>query len=126
MANKKRREMFLSNDKLVPIKVGYSLGTVYRVNPVTNSTYEILNFGYCPIDGSFYYNRNINLPEEIVSYCESANISSAMDEQMQKMGLFSYDDVERLLNNYYRAKDDVVKSKQKILNIKETLSFQDK
>ena len=110
----------------IPLKKGYSLGTVYRINPNTSNTYELLNFGFCPSDNTFYFNKNLKLPKEIVSKVEKMVISPKTSEFLLELGLYSYEDVDILLNQYAKASENAELSKRKILNLKQTLKREDK
>ena len=110
----------------LPITKGYSLGTVYRVNPNTSTTYELLNFGFCPSDNTFYFNKNLKLQPEIVSKIEKMPVSSKAAEFLLELGLYAYEDVDVLLTQYNKANETVEMSKRKILNLRHTLKKEDK
>ena len=116
-----KKERIYQGKKLFPVKKGYSLGTVYRFDLKEPDKYELLNFGYCPSDKTFYFNKNINLPEEIVSKIEKMPISVQTSAFLSEIGLFSYDDVNMLLNQYENANQTVESFKARILNLKQTL-----
>ncbi len=110
----------------IPLKKGYSLGTVYRVNPNTSNTYELLNFGYCPSDSTFYFNKNVKLQKEIVSRIEKMPVSKESSEFLLELGLYNYNDIDMLLIQYNKANENVEMAKRKILNLKQTLKKEDK
>ena len=110
----------------IPLKKGYSLGTVYRVNPNTSNTYELLNFGYCPSDNTFYFNKNVKLEKEIVIKIEKMPVSKETGQFLLDLGLYSYNEVDILLNQYNKANENVEMVKRKILNLKTTLKKEEK
>ena len=112
--------------KKFPIKKGYSLGTVFKFNPSKPNTYELLNFGYCPSEGKFYLNNNVNLPKEIVKGVEKMPISKETKEFLLDIGLYDYEELYLLLTQYDKAIENAEFVKRKILNLKQTLKKEDK
>lgn len=121
-----KAENIYNGKKGFPIKKGYSLGTVYKFNPNTINTYELLNFGYCPSENKFYLNKNVKLPKEIISGIEKMPVSKETEEFLLSLGLYNYDDVNMLLTQYDKAIENAELSKRKILNLKQTLKREDK
>lgn len=98
------------------LKKGYSLATVYRINPKTVSTYELLNFGYCPNIKEFYFNKNVDFPEELVKQLEKMPISKETENFLLSLGLHPYDHAEMLVSHYERAKEDVTLTRHRALH----------
>lgn len=119
-------ENIYNGKKGFPIKKGYSLGTVYKFNTSTANTYELLNFGYCPSENKFYLNKNVKLPKEIINGIEKMPISKETEEFLLNLGLYDYNEVQMLLTQYDKARENVELSKRKILNLKQTLKKEDK
>jgi len=109
-----------------PLMTGYSLATVFRINPKTFNTYELLNFGYCPAIKKFYFNRNITIPMEAVKKFQEMEISKDSEKIMLEYGLFSYNDVDMLLTNYENANQHFDICRYKLLNLKKVLKKDDK
>ena len=126
MKNNKKTEKVYGGKKGFPIKKGISLGTVYRINPNTADTYELLNFGFCSTDNSFYFNKNLSLPEDMVKRIEKLPVSEETSKFLLDLGFYAYDDVNMLLNQYSSANEHVEAVKRRILNIKDTLKKEDK
>ncbi len=122
----KRRELTYSEDKFIPFRTGYSLGTVYMLNPETHSTIKLQNFGYCPAEKEFYYNRNIHLPKEIIEYFENRCLNNKTIAQMEELGIYNSDDTDKLIRQYENSKVQTEIEKEKILNFKRTIKLMNK
>lgn len=119
-------ELVYCDEMLFPMRVGYSLGTVYRVNPKTSNTYELLNFGYCPKIQEFYFNRNVNLPKKVVKLIESMNISKDSEHTIEEFDIYRYEDIAYLLNQYENMEKQKKLLRKKILNYRIVLGSDDK
>lgn len=117
-----KRETIIDNDKLFPYRIGYSLGTVYDVNPDTKISYKLYNFGYCPSMQKFYFNFHVHLPKEIIEYFESSPMTPKKKQEMQEIGIYQKDDVDSLLMYYNETKAQNEIAKEKTLNLRRTLT----
>ena len=81
---KGKREFFYAEEKLVSWRIGYSLGTVYKIG-INSDKYELYNFGYCPSLDEFYYNKSIRLPKKLIEYFERFRFpSEELEEEMDE------------------------------------------
>lgn len=119
-----KKEMVYCVDKPFPIRIGYSLATVYITSPDNFYNYKLLNFGYCPSDNSFYYNRNIHLPKKLINYFEHSRKSEEIKKEMEELGILDQYDVESILNQFNKTKKENEIAKLKTLNLKTTLRYQ--
>ena len=98
MKHGKKVEIIYVKDSLVPIGVGFSLGTVYSPDPVDVGTYRLQNFGYCPSYG-FYFNKNVHLPKNIIDYFESASWpNKKIEAEMKAHGLYDSQDIQKAIS----------------------------
>lgn len=123
-----KREILFCNEGL-PIKIGYSLGTVYVAkwdSDYRHVSYKLYNFGYCPADKDFYYNGNIHLPKNLIKYFENGIMSAKKEEEMREIGIHHAGDIEALLCEFEEAKAQNEIAKQKILNLSKTIKNKSK
>lgn len=118
-----KKEIVYCEDKLLPLKIGYSLATIYMTDPNKFNRYRLLNFGYCPSDNSFYYNRNIHLPKKLIEYFEKSGKSEKILQEMQEIGICDGSDVDAILKQYNDTKIQNEIAKEKTLNLKRTLKI---
>ena len=96
----KEKEKVYSEDSFYILRTGYSVATVYFVNPETKVNYKLLNYGFCPYDNHFYYDENIHLPRDFVNYFESCEVSSENEDKMRECGLITLTEAFNLANQY--------------------------
>ena len=121
MLNKKI-ELIYYEEKLIPIRFGYSIGTVYTDDPEDYYGFKLYNAGYCPSTKEFYYNRSIHLPKRVVEHFENKRIrSEILEEEMQELGIYNKNDVDKLFNDYNDARLQTEMIKEKTLNLKRRL-----
>lgn len=117
-------------DEGLPIKFGYSLGTVYEAkwdSYYHRASYKLYNYGYCPAEEGFYYiNRNIHLPKNLIKYFENGIMDTKKKEEMQEIGIHNIDDINALLREFDKAKTQSEIAKQKILNLSKTIKNKNK
>lgn len=124
----KKRELIYNENTFFGWKIGYSLGTIYRKSIHNIDTIELWNFGYCPSIKEFYYTRNIRLSKEIINYFQGASYNEYNIAQMEKLGIYNGDKVEKIINKYEKQKKEIEflkrqmdLEKQNVLNFKKTL-----
>lgn len=117
-------EILFCNEGL-PIKIGYSLGTVYEVG-WDYPGYKLYNFGYCPADKDFYYNGNIHLPKILIEYFENSSRSKQLTEELHELGIYHVSYSEYLSDKYNEEKAQNEIAKQKILNLSKTIKNKSK
>lgn len=101
---KGKREFFYAEEKLVSWRIGYSLGTVYKIG-INSDKYELYNFGYCPSLDEFYYNKSIRLPKKLIEYFERFRFpSEELEEEMMQIGIYHINDSYKLVREYEDAK----------------------
>lgn len=123
-----KREILFCNEGL-PIKIGYSLGTVYEAkwdSDYRHISYKLYNFGYCPADKDFYYNGNIHLPKNLIEYFENGIMSAKKEEELHELGIYHVSYSEYLSDKYNEEKAQNEIAKQKILNLSKTIKNKSK
>ena len=121
-------EILFCNEGL-PIKIGYSLGTVYVAkwdSDYRHVSYKLYNFGYCPADKDFYYNGNIHLPKILIEYFENSSRSKQLTEELHELGIYHVSYSEYLSDKYNEEKAQNEIAKQKILNLSKTIKNKSK
>ena len=123
-----KREILFCNEGL-PIKIGYSLGTVYVAkwdSDYRHISYKLYNFGYCPADKDFYYNGNIHLPKNLIEYFENGIMSAKKEEELHELDIYHVSYIENLIDKYNEEKAQNEITKQKILNLSKTIKNKSK
>lgn len=104
------------------IRIGYSIGTVYNINPNDYYRFELYNVGYCKSIKEFYYNKNIHLSKELIEYFEDRYIPrEQLEAEMQEIGIYDGSDVDAILKQYNDTKVQNELTKEKALNLKRAL-----
>jgi len=117
----KKIEFVYYGDKFLSIKIGYSLGTVYTIDPTDYHKFKLYNVGYCKATKDFYYNRNIHLPKRLIEYFESRFHSENIEKEMEELGIYKKCDVDRLLDDYNNSMVQSEITKEKTLKLARTL-----
>ena len=120
LTNKKIEIIYCKND-FFPNKIGYSLGTVYRKDFDNCNHIKLLNFGYCPLLKTFYYNNHVHLPKVIIECFESLWFCEKNTKAIEEFGIYDIDDIDKLIEEYKHAKVQVELEKERIMNFKRTL-----
>ena len=118
----KKIEIVFYDKKLFPIKLGYSLGTVYTIDVEDMHKFKLYNFGYCPSTKDFYYNRAIRLPKLLIEHFEDRYINrEILENEMKELGIYKKNDVDGLLNDYNDARMQSEMTREKTLRLKRSL-----
>ena len=116
-----KKELVLYEKNILPIKRGYSIGTVYEFRLSIKRICELYNVGYCPATKEFYYNRNIHLPKRLIKYFEENGHTPGIEKEMEELGIYNKDDVDKLIEEYNDSQIQMVKLQEKTLNLKRSL-----
>ena len=112
----KKIEIVYDNKRLISRRIGYSLGTVYTINPFEEQRFELFNVGYLPSTKEYYYNKNVHLPKSLVEYFESKFTSrEKLEQEMRYYGIYRKDEIDMLIEDHY---NEQVQSKGNILSLK--------
>jgi hypothetical protein len=107
---------FSDEDALIPVRIGYSLATLYQPHPESHNKYQLVNFGYCPSNNRFYYNDNVHLPKTLIDYFEECEISESTIKALKSAGIYDTIEIKKMLDEYYNTQNNI--TKDIILNIK--------
>lgn len=115
-------EFVYYDEKLIPIRVGYSIGTVYTIDPEDYHSFKLYNVGYCPSTKDFYYNRGIHLPKKLIEYFESRyHNPEILEKEMEEIGIYRKNDFDKLFEDYNNAQLQTELIREKTLSLKRGL-----
>ena len=118
----KRIDLIYYEKKTIPFRVGYSIGTVYMIDPEDYNRFKLYNVGYCPSTQDFYYNRMIRLPKKLIEHFESRRYrGEILEKEMEEIGICKSSDVAKLFEDYQSAQIQKEIAKEKVLNLKRNL-----
>ena len=79
------------------IRLGKHIGTVFERK---DYGVELKNFGLMVGTGETYYNSNIHLPKKLVNYFENNIINDKLIEEMLSIGIYPFEEVDKLIFEY--------------------------
>ncbi len=122
MSLDKKIELVYYDEKLIPIRVGYSIGTVYTMDPEDNHRFKLYDVGYCPSTKDFYYNRGIHLPKKLIEYFESGyHNPEFLKKEMEEIGIYRKNAFTKLFEDYNNAQVQTELIREKTLSLKRGL-----
>ena len=121
----KNIEIVIYEEKIIPFKIGHHIGTVYTTAIHDLYKLKLYNVGYCPSTKEFYYNRNIRLPRALINHFEDRNGPyKRLIREMEELGIYNKNDVDRLLDEYNDAVAQTEIIKEKTLSLQRSLKMQ--
>ncbi len=96
------------------IRLGKHIGTVYVKD---DNSVKLKNFGLMVGSGEPYYNGNIHLPKKLVNYFQGNVISEKLIEEMLSIGIYPFEEVNELIDEYNQKDIQKKLIKKKIENL---------
>lgn len=96
------------------IRLGKHIGTVYRKK---DYGIELKNFGLIVGTGEAYYNGNIHFPKKLVNYFQNTFISDKLIDEMVSVGIYPFEEVNKLIDEYNQKDIEKRLIKKRIENI---------
>ena len=96
------------------IRLGKHIGTVFERE---NFGVRLKNFGLMVGTGETYYNRNIHLPKKLVNHFENTVINDKLIEEMLSIGIYPFEEVDKLISEYNQKDIEKRLIKKRIENL---------